>query len=1455
MAINLTEIYTSVGADTNPLVESRKKVDKITKDMTSTLLGVTKNGEKMLSKVGTKGVTVAESKVDKSSKEIIDDLNKVSKKGKSVLDKLNTSGIDKAEKKVSAFVGKVKSGFDKISNFSFKANQIIDFTKSIAAMGKAIFNAGEAILDFVTKQSQADDKLQKLGIRLGVSTEELSRYTHVTNLSGIEFTKFTTGLERMQSEIGKSAIEMEEAEDEFEKFKETAKAAKQEKIDEYFEKLSTKQTKLTENGKLSTKALQEIADAQEEVKKKAADKYFDSIEKAQKKMENAGGNLASALNTLGVEINDLIGLNAIEQFEYLAEALFEIEDSNRQAALAAEIFGRRNIELLQAIKGGPEAIKQMKDEADILGVTLGQNVADEAANLNDMLARMYSSFKAVTANLARDAYPAFTSAAEAIMRIGVEIAKWVVGNKELIQSTINDWIEKFIVNLEGAVDYVTKNKDTIIEYASTIKDKFVTAVQVGVDVIGSLVDILSPLLSVFNSMPQGLKTASVAFIGLSTVLGPLILTVSSVVLSVISFSKESSILITGITKLSGLFTSVSSVLSGVVTAAFSSIVITFAAVAAAIISVGAAVYQLIKHWDDVKATTEALVVALKYKFKDLYLQVKIYVKKIYDSAKDYLVDKFKSIKSSVVDFVTYTINYWKQMPNKIISYAKSIYEGAKLWLVDKFNSVVNWLRDKLEAIIQAFKTAGNALVFNSIVPDMIDEIGYEFNRLDEVMVKPTEKYTSDLIRIYDKAAKKIKNVNIIPDARDYYNLADIIALTRGVNVTDIDEVGDVGLSNLRKELEETQNFTLFFVSEMSSYFDDFTNNVLESINDLKTNGTESFGDLFNNIENLINTFSYILGNIFTDLSNSTENSLVNIDGSINIHFTSMISNTTSYMETIKTAIEEGFGDSVVLAEAAMVDLNISVSGHMDTLSSNIETKVLDINGILSLIASDTGQYIQQNLYNITGEGGPFDEFVTSLVTIVGEISNVLSLVGEDFEDSFETAVDNIISYFATNFSSGIEDEMDDFIIAWNSKLGSNMTTPSTLKGDWGLAVSSMVTYFGEQFNTGTPSVNSEMTTFLSSWSDFSNAIMYAWEAALSYVATGSYSGGGMVQGYEVGGRVTGPEGVDKVPAWLTAGEYVIPEPSVKYYGEEFLDAIRTRKYMDGGIIPELQKPFTNIYDFPFSGTFLSIGAPAVREVSDEYYDSSGQVLLDSKGYGIWKYNQVDINPNSPGSFNQTEIPIAQWEWFLGSTPGVWTGDTSWLNMHVNSDILAPLGWYANYFLTDQSGGYTSPPYRMGNFEYFTKDQTLTKYKDGQLWTYTSGPVWPAIFETYGPKAAASHTKLWPNFYDYLDTMGISRDPNEWLVPNLNYHEGGETPGGLINTLPGEVVIKPSSVNKYGKDMLGEINRGEYEENSPLTVIIHVEGNIIDNPTMDKKFIERVSEGLEKLEGRRRWQNR
>lgn len=82
--------------------------------------------------------------------------------------------------------------------------------------------------------------------------------------------------------------------------------------------------------------------------------------------------------------------------------------------------------------------------------------------------------------------------------------------------------------------------------------------------------------------------------------------------------------------------------------------------------------------------------------------------------------------------------------DKITEIVQRLYTGVKTWLQDKLGVIFSWLRDKIRAVTGFFFDMYDAVVGNSYVPDMVDEIGIEFGKLQGLMVDPAQRAADDV---------------------------------------------------------------------------------------------------------------------------------------------------------------------------------------------------------------------------------------------------------------------------------------------------------------------------------------------------------------------------------------------------------------------------------------------------------------------------------------------------------------------------------------------------------------------------------------------------------------------------------------------------------------------------------------------------------------------------------------
>lgn len=98
-------------------------------------------------------------------------------------------------------------------------------------------------------------------------------------------------------------------------------------------------------------------------------------------------------------------------------------------------------------------------------------------------------------------------------------------------------------------------------------------------------------------------------------------------------------------------------------------------------------------------------------------------------------------KKLVVDAITAALNIINTLAPGATAAMKALYDGVKTWVQDRLGAVWDWLKGKLEAVGKWFFDLYDAVVGHSYIPDMVDGIGENMRRLQELMVDPAKKAT------------------------------------------------------------------------------------------------------------------------------------------------------------------------------------------------------------------------------------------------------------------------------------------------------------------------------------------------------------------------------------------------------------------------------------------------------------------------------------------------------------------------------------------------------------------------------------------------------------------------------------------------------------------------------------------------------------------------------------------
>lgn len=193
--------------------------------------------------------------------------------------------------------------------------------------------------------------------------------------------------------------------------------------------------KMSKRTGVGVKALSELAFAAEQ-----SGASLDSVEKGirgmQRSLLNAemGSKTATdALSALGLSVDELSGMSPEDQFTKIADAIGDVEDPSKRAALAMQLFGRAGSELLPMMSENAEGIANLRKEANELGRTMTAEDAQAAAELTDAMNRVKSVFIGVKNQIGAALAPAMTYLADLVARTTKAVVPFIRENAHLVK--------------------------------------------------------------------------------------------------------------------------------------------------------------------------------------------------------------------------------------------------------------------------------------------------------------------------------------------------------------------------------------------------------------------------------------------------------------------------------------------------------------------------------------------------------------------------------------------------------------------------------------------------------------------------------------------------------------------------------------------------------------------------------------------------------------------------------------------------------------------------------------------------------------------------------------------------------------------------------------------------------------------------------------------------------------
>jgi len=244
-------------------------------------------------------------------------------------------------------------------------------------------------------------------------------------------------------------------------------------------------------------------------------KFDSSLERFVKRIGEARqgtGAARKAYDELGLSAADLAKLTPEKSLGVVADRLASVENQSQRVALAAQIFGREGVGMINMLKDGSAGLKELRADARLTGYALSKQAAKDAEKFKDSLLNAQLGMKGMKNIIGAELMPAVTE-------LMTNLSVWMQENRDRVKA----FAATFGDRLKDAVPILRDIGMGAASAARTfglVTNKLATLVG-GFDNLGIVlagVVALKPILAI-GGMAKALFVAGSAAVGLVSSLG------------------------------------------------------------------------------------------------------------------------------------------------------------------------------------------------------------------------------------------------------------------------------------------------------------------------------------------------------------------------------------------------------------------------------------------------------------------------------------------------------------------------------------------------------------------------------------------------------------------------------------------------------------------------------------------------------------------------------------------------------------------------------------------------------------------------------------------------------------------------------------------------------------------------------------------------------------------------
>lgn len=202
---------------------------------------------------------------------------------------------------------------------------------------------------------------------------------------------------------------------------------------------------------ITTDALQELRTVAESsgIAQASLDSSLERFNKRLGEAQQGMGAAKKTLDQMGISANYLAGLGLDQALSVVADEMAKITDPTERAAVAAALFGREGVAMVNLLREGSDGMAQMRQEARELGIVLDEDMvraAEDAQTKLDLMARVVSAdLSSALINLA----PLLVSTAQGIASITGMVRDFLSVNWTLPELVDADGLREMAQGIAG----------------------------------------------------------------------------------------------------------------------------------------------------------------------------------------------------------------------------------------------------------------------------------------------------------------------------------------------------------------------------------------------------------------------------------------------------------------------------------------------------------------------------------------------------------------------------------------------------------------------------------------------------------------------------------------------------------------------------------------------------------------------------------------------------------------------------------------------------------------------------------------------------------------------------------------------------------------------------------------------------------------------------------------------